>query len=220
MSEEDAEKLLLNDKLLSAVFVEAQVVCVLQPLPVVGDLNADPCIIPCLAKGIAAGRFVDLALAHSIGAGKEPEGSYTFKLDDCAGSRRGFIVARPNALAASSSCQVTDRWFAPHFSIFADFQIRQWTAEVSCPGATQPVWLACWVDTPDQSSPPLGRSRMFGTSTGRSWRLSHLTLFSRFGMFSAGVVRMIFEISGVVVFCGRVAGLVAQLPLASRPLSA
>ena len=51
-----------------------------------GDLNADPGIIPTLAKGIAAGRFVDLALAHSIGAGMEPEVTCRFTLDDCAGS--------------------------------------------------------------------------------------------------------------------------------------
>ena len=39
-----------------------------------------------------------------------------------------------------------------HFSIFAEFSILQWTAEVSCPRVTQPVWPACWVDTPDGSS--------------------------------------------------------------------
>ena len=91
--------------------------CVGQPLLVVGDLNADPGIIPCLAKGIAAGRFVDLALAHSIGAGKEPEVTCRFRLDDCAGSWRDSIVACPNALAASCTCHVTDRWFTPHFPI-------------------------------------------------------------------------------------------------------
>ena len=128
------------------------------PLLLAGDLNADPGIIPCLAKGIAVGPFVDLALAHSIGAGKEPEVTCRFKLDDCAGSRRDFMVACPNALAASSTCQVTDRWFTPHFSIVADFRIRQWPAEVSC-----------WVDTPDRSasssSSPLELPRLLGTST-------------------------------------------------------
>ena len=37
----------------------------------VGDLNADPEVIPCLAKCIASGRLVDLALAYSLGDGKE-----------------------------------------------------------------------------------------------------------------------------------------------------
>ena len=31
-------------------------------VPIAGDLNADPAVIPCLAEGISAGRFVDLAL--------------------------------------------------------------------------------------------------------------------------------------------------------------
>ena len=62
-SEEDADKLLHTDKQLRAVLADAQVVCVGQPFLIVGDLNVDPGIIPCLAKGIAFGRFCDLALA-------------------------------------------------------------------------------------------------------------------------------------------------------------
>ena len=60
-AEEDAEKLRLTDRLLQAVFAEAQVVCIGQPMLIAGDLNADPAVIPCLAKGISAGRYVDLA---------------------------------------------------------------------------------------------------------------------------------------------------------------
>ena len=77
--QEDAEQLLLTDKLLQSILAEAQVVCIGRPLLIAGDLNADPAVIPCLAKGISAGRFVDLA-------------------------RRDFIVGCPNALAASGAC--------------------------------------------------------------------------------------------------------------------
>ena len=45
-AEEDAGQLLLTDKLLQAVFAEAQVVCIGQPLLVAGDLNADPALYP------------------------------------------------------------------------------------------------------------------------------------------------------------------------------
>ena len=114
-----------------------------QPLLVVGDFNADLGVIPCLAEGISSGPFVDLALAHPVGAAKDPDATCTFKLDECAGSRRDLVVACPNALAASTACWMTDRWFSPHFSFFAEFSIRQWTAEVSCPGVTQLVWPAC-----------------------------------------------------------------------------
>ena len=71
-AEEDAEKLRLTDRLLQAVLAEAQVVCASQPVLIAGDLNADPAVIPCLAKGMSAGRYVDLALAHSLGAGVMP----------------------------------------------------------------------------------------------------------------------------------------------------
>ena len=71
-AEEDADKLQLTDRLLQAVLAEAQVVCIVQPMLIAGDLNADPAVIPCLAEGISAGRFVDLALAYSQGAGLAP----------------------------------------------------------------------------------------------------------------------------------------------------
>ena len=65
---------------------------------IAGDLNADPAVIPCLAKGISAGRFVDLALAHSLGAGSIPDITCAFNPDDGSGSRRDFFVGCPNAL--------------------------------------------------------------------------------------------------------------------------
>ena len=66
-AEEDAEKLRLTGCLLQAVLVEAQIVCIGQPMLIAGDLNADPAVIPCLAKGTSGGRYVDLALAYSLG---------------------------------------------------------------------------------------------------------------------------------------------------------
>ena len=151
-AEEDAEKLRLTDKLLQAVLAEAQVVCIGQPMLIAGDLNADPAVIPCLAKGMSAGKYVDLALAHSLGAGILPDNTCTFNRDDGSGSRRDFFIGCSNALAASQACCVTDRWFTPHFSILARFRIDAWMADVSCPIACQPLWPACWLDTPDRSS--------------------------------------------------------------------
>ena len=66
-----------------------------QPLLIVGDFIEDPDVIPCLAKGISSGRFVDLAFSYSVGAGKQPDMiCWKFKLDECAGSRRDFVVAQ------------------------------------------------------------------------------------------------------------------------------
>ena len=90
-AEEDAEKLRLTDRLLQAVLAEARVVGVGQPMLIAGDLNADLAVIPCLAKGMSAGRYVDLALAHSLGAGLTPGITCTFNRDDGTGSRRDFL---------------------------------------------------------------------------------------------------------------------------------
>ena len=54
-------------------------VCIGQPMLIAGDLNADPAVIPCLAKGISAGRYVDLALAYSLGAGLAPDATCRFR---------------------------------------------------------------------------------------------------------------------------------------------
>ena len=156
-AEEDAEKSRLTDRLLQAVLAEAQVVCVGQPMLKAGDLNADPAVIPCLAKGMSAGRYVDLALAHSLGAGLAPDNTCTFNRDDGSGSRRDFFIGCPGALAASHACYVTDRWFTPHFSLLARFRIGVWMADVACPVACQPLWPACWLDTPDRSSSSTSR---------------------------------------------------------------
>ena len=118
---------------------------------IAGDFNADPAVIPCLAKGMSAGRYVDLALAHSLGAGVMPGNTCTFNKDDGSGSRRDFFIDCPNALAASQACCVTDKWFTPHFSLLARFRIDAWMADVACPVACH-LWPACWLDTPDRSS--------------------------------------------------------------------
>ena len=62
------------------------------------------------------------------------------------------LWAVPGALAASQDCFVTDRWFTPHFSVVARFRISAWMADVACSVACQPIWPACWLDTPYRSS--------------------------------------------------------------------
>ena len=95
---------------------------------------------------------MDLALAHSLGAGRKLDATCKFRREDCVRSRRDFIVSCPDALAASTACVVTDWWFTLHFSVFASFGIDGWSADMACPEVCQLVWLACWIDTPDRSS--------------------------------------------------------------------
>ena len=105
-----------------------------------------------LLGGISAGRYVDLALAYSLGAGLTPDATCRSSREEGTGSRRDFFVSCPNALAASGACFVTDRWFTPHFSVVARFCTDAWMADVACPIVCQLLWPACWLDTPDRSS--------------------------------------------------------------------
>ena len=76
-------------------------------------------------------------------------------MDERSGSGRDTVIACPNALVASGYCRaLADRWFSLHFS---EFHVRQWTAVVSCLRATQLIWPACWVDTPDWSASSASR---------------------------------------------------------------
>ena len=124
---------------------------------IAGDLNADPAVIPYLAKGISAGRYVDLALAYSLGAGLIPDATCRFRREEGTGSRPDFFVGCPNAPTASVACFVTDGWFTPHFSVVARFRIDAWVADVACPIVCQPIW-PCWLDTPDRSSSSAARN--------------------------------------------------------------
>ena len=151
-TEEDAHKLQLTVRLLQAVLAEAQVVCIGQPMLIAGDLNADPAVIPCLAMGISAGRYVDLALAYSLGAGLASDGTCRFSREDGAGSRRDFLSAVPThwlllmlALLLMGGALFT-------FLYLLVFCINAWMADVACPEVCQLVWPACWLDTLDRSS--------------------------------------------------------------------
>ena len=160
---------------------------------ITGDLNADPAVVPCLAKGISIGRFVDLALAYSLGAGRKPDATCKFRLEDCVGSRRHFIVSCPDELAASNACFVADRRFT-HLPVVARFDIDGWSADVACPEVCQLVWLACWIDTPDRSSSSVARVVQDACDVYRDELAAVLSL-------------------------GRIVGLVAPLRLAALPLS-
>ena len=66
----------------------------------VGDFNVEPTKIPCLAKGILAGLWVDFEASWALATGLQP--APTCKLDWSAssGHRRDFMVGCPLAAAA------------------------------------------------------------------------------------------------------------------------
>ena len=59
----------------------------------------------------------------------------------------------PGALAASQACaMLLTGGSLLTFLFLLRFRIDAWMAEVACPVACQPLWPACWLDTPDRSS--------------------------------------------------------------------
>ena len=71
-ADSDAEQLSLTEQLFDAALGELSVVSRGQPCLLVGDFNVEPTKIPCLAKGISAGLWVDLEEAWALAAGLGP----------------------------------------------------------------------------------------------------------------------------------------------------
>ena len=102
-----------------------------QPCLLIGDFNVEPTKIPCLAKGISAGLWVDFG-------GRQPAATCKREWGSSGGRRRDFIVVCPLAAAAVLSCQVQpDRWIVPHLAVRTLFDCCRWVSRV-----TQPVLRA------------------------------------------------------------------------------
>ena len=71
-ADSDSEQLSLTEQLFDAALSELSVVARGQPCLIVGDFNVEPTKIPCLAKGISAGLWVDLEEAWAVAAGLRP----------------------------------------------------------------------------------------------------------------------------------------------------
>ena len=123
-----------------------------QPCLIVGDFNVEPTKIPCLAKGISAGLWVDLEASWALTAGMQP--APTCKRDWGAGSghRSDFMVGCPHAAAAAVlSCKVyPDRWIAPYLAVWALFDCCWWTCRVTQPVQRTPHWPASWLPAVDE----------------------------------------------------------------------
>ena len=80
-----------------------------------GDFNVEPTNIPCLAKGISAGLWVDLEAAWAPTSGVQPAVTCGKRAwDSTGGHRRDFMVGCTLAAAALSSCRVDPgRWVTP-----------------------------------------------------------------------------------------------------------
>ena len=148
----DVEQLALTEQLFHAAFGELSFVAREQPCLLVGDVNVEPTKIPCLAKEISAGPWVDFEEAWALAAGLRPAHTCKRDWDSAGGHRRDFMVGCPLAVAAVLSCKVqADRWVAPHFAVRTLFDCCRWTGRVTQPVQRTPLWPASWLPAIDES---------------------------------------------------------------------
>ena len=97
------------------------------------------------------GHWIDLEQAFATGRGVAPSRTCQFQLDEDKGSRGDFVLACPIAMAAAAACRVLpDRWFIPHFSVYAEFALSAWDATVERARVYSRLWPACWLTCPDR----------------------------------------------------------------------
>ena len=148
----DAEQLALTEQLFDAVSGELSVVARGQPCLLVGDFNVEPTKIPCLAKGISAGLWVDFGEAWALAAGLQPTPTCKRSWTAAGGHRRDFILEGPLAAAALLFCKAEpDRWIAPHLAVRALFDCGRWESWVTQPVHCTPLWPASWLPAIDKS---------------------------------------------------------------------
>ena len=94
-ADSDAEQLSLTEQLFDAALGELSFVARGQPCLLVGDFNVEPTKIPCLAKGISAGLWVDLEEAWALAAGIRPAVTCKRTWESAGGHRRDFMVGCP-----------------------------------------------------------------------------------------------------------------------------
>ena len=151
-ADSSAECLQLTDQLFDAALSELAVVARGQPCLIVGDFNIEPTKIPCLAKGISAGLWIDLEASWAAASGSNPAITCKRTWDSDSGNRRDFHIGCPLCAAAVLSCSVeNDRWIQPHLAVRTWFAADRWTAKVTQPCRFTPVWPASWVHAVDKS---------------------------------------------------------------------
>ena len=147
----DTEQLALTEQLFDAVLGELNVVARGQPCLLVGDFNVEPTKIPCLAKRILAGLWVDFEEAWALAAGLQPAPTCKRGWTAAGGHRRDFILGCPLAAAALLLRKFQpDRWIAPHLAVRALFDCGRWESWVTQPVQCTPLWPASWLPAVDK----------------------------------------------------------------------
>ena len=145
-------------------------------------VNADPTVIPCLAKGIAAGRFVDLALAYSLGSGNAPDVTCRRLVLVLAGI--SLLVVREPLPLLMPALLLIDGSFLIFRSLLAFVLMLGWRMLPALllvnPFGPPPGWILLI----GLLRHPLALFRMFGMLTGMCLELFLMMLFLPFSRFA------------------------------------
>ena len=141
-ADSDPEQLALTDQLFGAALGEFSVVARGQPCMLVGDFNVELTKIPCLAKGISAGLWVDLEVSWALATGRQPYSTCKREWGSGGGTRRDFMIGCPLVAASLLSCTVAVR---------ALFDYDRWSCCVTQPVRFSPLWPASWLPAVDKS---------------------------------------------------------------------
>ena len=115
-------------------------------------LTSSPPKIPCLAKGISAGPWVDFEESWAFTSCLQPAPTCKRDWGAAGGHRRDFMVGCPLAAPAVLSCKVQpDRLIAPHLAVRTLFDCCRWTSRVTQPVSRTPLWPASWLLAVDKS---------------------------------------------------------------------
>ena len=110
-----------------------------------GDFNVERTKIPCLAKGISAGLWVDLEASWASATGMQPAATCKHTWEYAGGHRGDFMVGCPLAAAAVLSCKAQPkRWVAPHLAVRTHVDCVWWTCRVNQPVQRTSLWPASW----------------------------------------------------------------------------
>ena len=151
-ADSDAEQLALTEQFFDVALGELSVVARGQPCLLVGDFNVEPTKIPCIAKGISTGLWVDFDEAWALAAWLQPAPTCKRSWTAVGGHRRDFVVGCPLEAAAVLSCTVQpERWIAPHLAIRTLFDCCRWESRVTQSVQRTPLRPASWLPAIDKS---------------------------------------------------------------------
>ena len=112
------------------------------------DFNVEPTKIPCLAKAISAGVWVDLEAAWALACGGQPAVTGKRTWGSASGHRRDFMVG---CTLCRGCCHYLrdlsgpDRWIVPHLAVRTHFECSRWTCRVTQPAQRTPWFYASFL---------------------------------------------------------------------------